>query len=127
MPPAKAIGLVPGHIDLGSASMILRQATTVHEMRECFGGRLYDDMFIDTRDRIESLLREMDEVEQFAEPLRRCLRSLDRTKANWAREKMAQYSITQADLCCAWNHIPRERRTRLAESVREIGGSCGRP
>jgi hypothetical protein len=122
MPPPETMGLVPGNVDLASAAKILAHVTTVHEMRECFGSRLYDDLVADTRALVQTLLREMHEVERYAEPLRRYLRSLDGGKVDCAREIMAQHSITQADLCCAWNHLPRERRTRLAESVLSIRG-----
>ena len=123
MPPPETMGVVPGNVDLASASKILKHVTTVHEMRECFGARLYDDMLAETRVLVQTLLKEMYEVERHAEPLRRCLKSLDRAKVDWVREKMALHSISQADLCCAWNHVPKERRACLADSVRAIGGA----
>jgi hypothetical protein len=127
MPSCDTMGLIPGNVDLASVAGSLAAVTTIDELRECFGLRVYHDALAETRALVQALLREMCEVEQHAEPLRKCLKSFDRGKVEWARAVMAAHSITQADLCCAWNHVSRERRASLADALRSIGGDNAFP
>ncbi len=120
LPEADAIGLVPGYIEIEHAARVLALAKNVSELREAFGQTEYDDAVAETRNHVRLLIQEMATIEEYAEPLRKNLKSLDPRRSAWAQEVMMEHAITEGDLCCAWNHIPEGRRRHLHEEIRKI-------
>ncbi len=111
------IGLVPGHVPLAEAARLCGDLRDLGELRETLGGRLYDEAVHDTLGRLEALLAEQEATEKQAGPLRRAFQSPDRRCRELAREEMGRLGITENDLCAAWHHLPRERRSLLREAL----------
>jgi hypothetical protein len=88
LPPMETMALVPGHISLTHAAGILAEAKSLEDVREAFGWKAYDEALRDTRRRIQTLVKEMNAVEEHAGPFRRCFQSSDDRLADWARGQM---------------------------------------
>lgn len=114
------IGLVPGHVPLNEAARLGADLRSTSELREALGGRIYDEAMRDTLQRLETLTAEQEATEDRAGPLRRAFQSQDRRARELVREEMQRLGITEADLCAAWHHIPRDRRSYLREALAEL-------
>jgi hypothetical protein len=120
LPAPESVAFIPGHLQLEHAARILRGVQNANEAREAMRAFDYDDALIATRGLVRALLKEMKTVEAYAEPLRRRLKAINTQSSDWAKEVMTNFSISEADLCCAWNHISKERRRQLSEVLRSI-------
>jgi hypothetical protein len=121
---ARAVGFVPGDVAPAEAIRLAREAEDVGQLREALGGRRYDEAAAESLLALERLGEELARSEVRAAPLRRRLQSPDRGERERAREEMGRAGLTEADLCTAWHHLPRERRGWIAEA---LGGLDPRP
>jgi hypothetical protein len=101
-------------------------------LREALGGRLHDEARADALARLDRLNAELGETEAFAEPLRRAFQASDPARRAAARDELARLGIDEIDLCCAWHHLPRERRALMREmlpcaQLARLAGLGGRP
>lgn len=110
-----SVAFVPGHCDL--AGLARQEAGDLNELRECLGGRDYDQQRLATLERLEIMARELARVEQRAEPLRRLLQCGRSEEKLRVRQQLESWGLSESDLCAAWHHLPPERRRRLAESL----------
>ena len=116
-----AVGFVPADIDLADAERRLHGVADVAALREALGRKCHDEAVAETLIALDRVNREHDTSELWAEPLRRKLQSRDLAEAERAREWLAARELSEGDLCTAWHHLPRERRARLCDSLREFG------
>jgi hypothetical protein len=112
-----AVGFLPAHAAPEHAEHLLAGAATVSDLREVLGGRAYDEALAETLTGLDRLNRELAATEVLAEPLRRRLQSPDRAAADSARDWLARHRLTEADLCTAWHHLPRDRRALLRDAL----------
>jgi hypothetical protein len=116
-----AVGFVPGDVPLAEAARRLTGVTDAGELREAFGGREHDDAVADELSKLVRLATELAASEAVAAPWRDRLQSADRART---REVIARAGVTEADLCAAWHHLPRERRGFLVEALRTASGAA---
>jgi hypothetical protein len=109
------IAFVPGHLDLAEVAQLTADMRNTQELREALGGREYDEVVADTLHRLDGLENELKEAERQAEPLRRRLQSPVPGQRQSAQEEMARLGIAENDLCAAWHHLPRDRRTLILD------------
>jgi hypothetical protein len=111
------VGFLPADFDPMCAENVIEGVTTLVDLREALGGRVYDEAIAETRASLLRLNRELAEAEAFAEPLRRRLQSSDRAEAEAARDWLSARGLDETDLCAAWHHLPRGRRARLCDAL----------
>jgi hypothetical protein len=111
------VGFLPGDVPLAEAARLGREVTTVCQWREALGGRAYDEAAAESLAGLDRLAVELARTEERAGPLRRRLQSPDRRLRESTRAEMARVGLTEADLCAAWHHLPRERRGWIAEAL----------
>jgi hypothetical protein len=122
---AATVGFVPGEVPLADAARLARETADVQAWRDALGGRAYDEATAESLAALDRLERELARTEEKAAPLRRRLQSADRTLRERARAEMGRVGLSEADLCAAWHHLPRERRAFIAEALRYLEGtSC---
>lgn len=119
---AAAVGFVPASMDLGAAEEILQGVNTVAELREVFGGKVYDQVIRGSAASLERLNADHAATEKWAEPMRRNLQSRDRAIAEAARAWLDQHRLTESDLCTAWHRLPGARRELLKSLGEEVCG-----
>jgi hypothetical protein len=119
---AAAVGFVPGDVPLAEAAVQARNVADVRQWREVFGGRAYDEAVGESLFALDRLAAELARTEETAAPLRAALQSGDRSVRERAREAMGRVGLTEADLCAAWHHLPRERRGEIAEALCRFAG-----
>ena len=122
-----AVGVAPGDADFGALVRTIADLRTREELREELGGPRYDELLVSEHARLQVLLDELEETETVAEPIRRrlqCARSDDRKRA---RDALQAADLSEVDLCTAWHHLPRSRRTALREALPRIGRELGVP
>jgi hypothetical protein len=111
------VGFLPADVEPTDAEGLLAGVTDVSELREALGGRLYDESTAETLAGLDRLNRELAATEVLAEPIRRQLQSPDCAAAEAVRGWMARHRLTEADLCTAWHHLPRQRRALLRDAL----------
>jgi hypothetical protein len=111
------VGFIPGEVPLAEAARLAREVEDVGQLREVLGGRGYDEAVAESLLALDRLGEELARSEIQAAPLRRQLQSPDRAEREMARTAMGRVGLTEADLCAAWHHLPRERRGRIAEAL----------
>lgn len=117
---AGGIGFVPGDVPLAEAARLARELVDPGQWREALGPRWFDGAVAETLHRLDGLAAELAGAEERAEPLRRALQSTDRRWRDRARSEMDRVGLTETDLCAAWHHLPRERRSAIQEALRGV-------
>jgi hypothetical protein len=115
-----AVGFVPGDVPLVEAAARAGGVRDVCQWREALGGRAYDEAVGESLSALDRLGAELARTEETAAPLRSALQSGDRSLRERARDEMRRVGLTEADLCAAWHHLPRERRGHIAEALRRV-------
>lgn len=82
-------------------------------VREVLGAREHDERLADLAGRISALQDSLAASEIRAAPLRAQLQSGRQAERERLRREMAAHGVSEADLCSAWHHVPREARSRL--------------
>jgi len=118
--PAETIGFVPGNADFNRISHDLACMRDTYQLRELFGGKLYDDITACELHRLEAFAAQLREVEELAAPLRHQLKSQDKQSSQHARDTMQRLGLDENDLCAAWHHIPKARRMVVHEALRSV-------
>jgi hypothetical protein len=116
-PRAVTVGFLPPHVEPVHAESLLEGVTNLNELREALGGRLHDEAVVETCAGLERLIRDLKETEVLAEPLRRRLQSRSRAESEAVRDWLAGHGLNESDLCTAWHHLPRERRSGLRDAL----------
>jgi hypothetical protein len=124
---AATIGFVPGDRALTAAARMARELTDTFQWREALGGRVYDEAIAESLYVLDRLAAELAQTEEFAAPLRGRLQSSDRQLRERARTEMERVGLTEADLCTAWHHLPRQRRGEIADALRRVDVALLRP
>jgi hypothetical protein len=124
---AETVGFVPGDVPLAEAAERAREVADVRQWRELLGGRAHDEAVAESLSALDRLGAELARTEAVAAPLRRGLQSADRSLRARARAEMGRVGLTEADLCAAWHHLPRERRGWIAEALRRVDAALLRP
>jgi hypothetical protein len=126
---AATVGFVPGDVPLPEAARAAREVADVRQWREALGGRAYDEAVAESLSALDRLAAELARTEEYAAPLRRRLQSAGRALRESARAEADRVGLTEADLCTAWHHLPRERRGWVAEALRRVDAAlvCRRP
>jgi hypothetical protein len=119
---AATIGFVPGEMALTAAARMAHALTDTCQLREALGGRYYDEAVAESLHALDRLATELAQAEEFAAPLRGRLQSADRRQRERARAEMERVGLTEADLCTAWHHLPRDRRGWIADALRRVDG-----
>jgi hypothetical protein len=117
---AESVGFVPGDVPLAEAAVRARDIANVRQWREALAGRAYDEAVGESLLALDRLAEELARNEETA-PLRAALQSGDRSVRERVREAMGRVGLTEADLCAAWHHLPRERRWHMAEALGGLG------
>ena len=126
------VAYCPGSIPLESVEPLAREVKDAAELREALGGRDYDLKVEGALHALDGLVAELEATESLAEPLRRALQSHQRDVRLRARDELARLGLKENDLCAAWHHVPRERRTLLMDALprlelgRVLEGGAGR-
>ncbi len=110
-PEPSSFGYLPGDLTLKDAAARLQGVRTRAELREAFGGSLYDERLAHDRQALVTLHLERDASEQRLRPLRE---SLQRGDVD-ARARLQELGLTEALLCQAYHHVPRAARQRILE------------
>ena len=110
---------LPGHVGFEKAEKLLGDATNADELKEALGASEYADSLEDTHTRLVRLNDECCKMDELLRPLRLSLQSHDSACSERAREAMWNNGISEADLCKAWHHLPRERREFLLEITQD--------
>lgn len=108
---ASTYGYVPGHVSLSDAAQRLAGARTREELREALGGALYDERLEHDQHALVALHAERDASERLLRPLRE---KLQRGEPD-ARALLHAMGVSEAVLCQAYHHVPREERARILE------------
>lgn len=124
---AATIGFVPGEMTLTAAAQRASALTDVCQWREALGGRAYEEAVAESLHALDRLAAELAQAEEFAAPLRSHLQSADRRLRERARAEMERVGLTEADLCTAWHHLPRQRRGGIADALRRVDAALVRP
>ncbi len=111
------VGHLPAHIEPWRAESLLEGVENLSDLRDAFGGRQYDESIAETAAGLDRLNRDLAETEILAEPLRRRLQSRDRAEVEATRDWLSRFGLDETDLCSAWHHLPRERRSRLRDAL----------
>ncbi len=111
------VGFLPAHVGPERAVGLLDRVTGVAELREALGGPEYDEAVAETLAGLDRLNEELAATEVLAEPVRRRLQSGNGAEAGAVRDWLLRHRLTEADLCAAWHHLPRERRALLREAL----------
>lgn len=114
---AITVGFLPARVDPSRAEPLLSGVSSLPDLREALGGRLYDEALIETRASLDRLNRELSETEILAEPLRRGLQSRSAAESESVRTWLEAHGLAESDLCAAWHHLPRERRALLRDAL----------
>lgn len=114
---SRTVGFIPGALPLAEAARLAGEVDDVQRLREILGGRSYDEAVGESLLALDRLGKELACTEVRAAPLRRRLQSSDRGERERARTAMERVGLTEADLCTAWHHLPRERRGWIAEAL----------
>jgi hypothetical protein len=114
---SRTVGFVPGEVSLTEAARLAREAEDTEQLREILGGRSYDEAMAESLLALDRLGEDLTRTELRAAPLRRLLQSPERQERERARTEMGRVGLTEADLCSAWHHLPRERRGWIAEAL----------
>jgi hypothetical protein len=124
---AAPIGFVPGETALTAAARIASELTDTCQWPEALGVRFYSEAVTESLHALERVAAELAQTEVLAAPLRNCLQSPERRWRERARAEMERVGLTEADLCSAWHHLPRERRGWIADALRRVDASLRRP
>jgi hypothetical protein len=116
-PAAVTVAFLPASVDPARAETLLNGVENLADLRDALGGRLYDEEIAATRAGLDRLNRELARTEVHAAPLRRRLQSRDRAETEAARDWLNRHGLDERDLCSAWHHLPRERRSRLRDAL----------
>jgi hypothetical protein len=114
------VGFVPGDVPLGEAARLVGDATNTRALRESLGGRIHDAAVAESLHQLDRFAVELERTEALADPLRKRLHSANRDARERARAEMARAGLTESDVCTAWHHLPRERRTWVEEALRSV-------
>jgi hypothetical protein len=117
---AATVGFVPGDVPLAAAVVQARPVSDTGQWREVMGGRAFDEAVAESLLDLDRLGEELACSEALAAPLRHCLQSGDRRVRGRALHEMERVGLTEADLCAAWHHLPRERRGHITEALRRV-------
>lgn len=118
-PPAHSIAFVPGDFALQDVAARAWGASSREMVREALGGKDYDAALQDTQARVVQLIAQQAQAERLLRPLRRALKQAQTQGA--AQERMQALSLTEGDLCTAWNHISEQRRAHIGEVLCAMG------
>jgi hypothetical protein len=124
---AATIGFVPGELPLTTAARMARELTDTCQWREALGARYYEEATAESLLALDRLAAQLAQTEVFAAPLRSRLQSADRRLRQRARTEMERVGLTEADLCTAWHHLPRQRRGWIADALRRVDAALLRP
>ncbi len=116
------IAFVPGALPLRDAAHELALVRDRRELREVYGGCVFDDVVADTLGRLDHLQHSLSESERLAGPLRGHLQKGDRTSRKHARKLLESTGLTEGDLCSAWHHISASRRDFIQRALEDIAG-----
>jgi len=114
------IGFVPGNVPLSEAARRVAGAANTRELRDAFGGPVYDDARAESLHQLDRLSEELARTEAFADPLRKRLHSAKRDERERVQEAMARVGLTESDVCTAWHHLSRDRRAWIEEALRNV-------
>jgi len=106
-----ALAYVPGDRSLEESASCLRDVRSRAELREAFGGTLYDERLAHDRARLIALHAERDESERRLRPLREALQRGEPE----ARHTLDRLGISESVLCQAFHHVSRDARARILE------------
>jgi hypothetical protein len=124
---AAAVGFVPGEVALTAAARMARELTDTCQWRAALGVRFYDEAVAESLHALDRLAVELARAEELAAPLRGRLQSADRRPREQARAEMERIGLTEADLCTAWHHLPRDRRGWIAHALRRVDSALTCP
>lgn len=125
--PAGALGFVPGGVPLAEAARLASDLRDARELREALGGRHHDAAVAETQHRLDRLADELATTEALAGPLRVEFQAADPRRRDRAFGAMGTVGLVEDDLCAAWHHLPRDRRSFVAEALKRIGPIGGPP
>jgi hypothetical protein len=114
------VGFVPGEVPLGEVAARIGDAADTRELREAFGGRVHDEAVAESLHRLDRFAEELARTEALADPLRKRLHSADRACRERAKADMARVGLTEADVCAAWHHLPRDRRAWIEDALTRL-------
>lgn len=113
-PETGLVAFVPGDGAMGAVCERIAGVRSEGELRESLGGTIYDEQRSETLARLREVARDLEETERHAEPLRRALQSGSPREREALARCMERLEVSESDLCSAWHHLPRERRSHLA-------------
>lgn len=109
--------VLPDDGGIARVSAEARAMASLAELRELLGGRHHDAWKAELGRRLETFTEELADVERAMAPLRRAYQSSDDDLRRRARDRMAERSITERDLCSPWHHLSRERRAQVLDAI----------
>jgi hypothetical protein len=113
MPNSDALASTPSGMDLHEAERRLRGVRTLGEVADVFGSTTSQIARAEHLARLDQLIAECAAAERLAHPVRLALQTGGPAKQERVRELLLLHGLTEADLCTAWHHLPRDRRDRL--------------